>query len=535
MDTPIGDTGSAKPTAALPYAIVGVTALASVLLYLDRVCISFTEVYVREDLGINSVRMGWILGAFFFSYALAQVPSGWLSDRFGPRIMLTIYILAWSLFTALTGLTIGFVTLLAVRLAFGVAQAGAYPTSAVILGRWISPAGRGQASSVVALGGRLGGAAAPLLTAVLLTALAPAESARLVPGDLLDSDKLLGQLSPEGDAPQAQLGRRLRARLPVRFFFEDEPTQLREGLNDALAATGLTDGLDWSEVSLSREARALLAIPPESRTPGETERLNRLVLETAFPGTIRQIQGRAWREVMWLYGLMGLGVAAVFWLVVPKTPVASRQGIPWRVLMTNRSMCLSGMMQFGINIGWVFLITLLPRYLVEAYRVPIEERGLMAMAPLLAGCVGMLLGGRLTDVLTVSLGRRWGRALPIGLTQFVCALACLACPLLSGAWSVVAALAVMAVMVDLGVPAIWAFVQDVGGRHTGSALGWGNMWGNLGAAVSPVLLSQVQLLGGWTAVFVTCAVFFALAATAGLFIDASRPLEEDESPTRQRG
>src|SRR5262249_33134132 len=124
-----------------------------------------------------------------------------------------------------------------------------------------------------------------------------------------------------------------------------------------------------------------------------------------------------------------------------------------------------------------------------------------------------------------SLGRGWGRALPIGLTQFACAVACLACPLLPDAWSVIVALGVMSACVDLGVPAIWAFVQDVGGRHTGSALGWGNMWGNFGAALSPVLLTRVQELGGWTAVFVTCAVSFALAATAGLFIDARRPLE----------
>lgn len=530
MNPSVEDPGSAKPTSLLPYAVVGVTALASILLYLDRVCISFTEVYVREDLGINAERMGWILGAFFFTYALAQVPSGWLSDRFGPRLMLTVYILVWSLFTALTGLTVGFLTLLAARLAFGVAQAGAYPTAAVILGRWISPTGRGQASSVVALGGRIGGATAPLLTAVLLTAFAPTGSSSLMPGDLLAPNELLKILRQEGDTVQADLGRRVLAQLPTSAS-EGDPDALREGLNEALTHPGLLEGLNWSAVNLSREARALLAIPPEDRTPEQTERLNRLALETVFPDTIRQIQGRAWREVMWLYGGVGLLVAALFWLVVRDRPTTAadvpivREGIPWRVLVRSRSMFLSGLMQFGINIGWVFLITLLPRYLVEAYRVPIEERGMMATVPLLAGCVGMLLGGRLTDVLTRSLGRRWGRALPIGLTQFVCAAACLACPLLPGAWSVVAALAVMAMAVDLGVPAIWAFVQDVGGRHTGAALGWGNMWGNFGAALSPVLLSQVQGIGGWTAVFATCAAFFAVAATAGLFIDAGRPLE----------
>ena len=53
-------------------------------------------------------------------------------------------------------------------------------------------------------------------------------------------------------------------------------------------------------------------------------------------------------------------------------------------------------------------------------------------------------------------------------------------------------LRVMAFLVDLGIPSIWAFAQDVGGRHVGAALGWGNMWGNLGAAASPVALQIIR-------------------------------------------
>jgi MFS transporter, ACS family, glucarate transporter len=525
---------SADPLATLPawraYGVVGVMALAAVLLYLDRVCISFGDIYIREDLGLDKTQMGWVLGAFFFSYALAQVPSGWLSDRFGPRITLTLYILVWSLFTTVTGLAVGLVSLLAARLAFGVAQAGAYPTAAVLIGRWVPAASRGVASSVVALGGRVGGAVAPVLTAVLLTLLIPVNESRLETGDLLAPEQLVGEMETPGDETLARLRRRVRERLPASAL-PSSPNEeaLRAALNDVLADPTLTEELDWSLVALPREARTLLQKPATYRTSAETERLNRLALEPAFPGLVRQLYGRAWREVMWLYGGLGLLVAAAFWLTVRDhpsgdAPRATRQGMPWLLLLRSRSMALSGLMQFGINIGWVFLITLLPRYLAEA-RVPIEERGTMAMVPLLAGCAGMLVGGRLTDALTIALGRRWGRALPIGLTQYGCAAACLACLWLDTPWGIVAALSVMSAAVDLGVPAIWAFVQDVGGRHTGAALGYGNMWGNLGAAVSPVLLSQVEVRGGWSAVFVTCAVAFAVAATAGLLIDARRPLE----------
>src|SRR5207247_2419412 len=137
----------------------------------------------REELGITPVEMGWVFGAFFFSYALAQVPSGWLSDRWGARRMMVIYILGWSLFTAATGWATGLVTLLVARLAFGVGQAGAYPTAASLLSRWVPAAQRGRASSFVALGGRLGGAAASFVTAALLIAFVPSTN-----GSRLEAD-----------------------------------------------------------------------------------------------------------------------------------------------------------------------------------------------------------------------------------------------------------------------------------------------------------------------------------------------------------
>src|SRR5207253_5530150 len=80
------------------YLIVLVAMLAAVLLYLERVCVSVAEVYVREDLRIGKMEMDVAFGAFFIAYALGQVPSGWLSQRYGPRLMLALYMLGWSVF-----------------------------------------------------------------------------------------------------------------------------------------------------------------------------------------------------------------------------------------------------------------------------------------------------------------------------------------------------------------------------------------------------------------------------------------------------
>jgi nitrate/nitrite transporter NarK len=251
-----------------------------------------------------------------------------------------------------------------------------------------------------------------------------------------------------------------------------------------------------------------------------------------------------------LYGAFGLLVAAVYWIIARDSPAqhpwcnaaeirsiekgtdgAARTAVgpptapPWRLLLYNRNLALMSFSEFGANLGWAFVVTLLPDYLVETFAVPIEERGTMASVPLMVGSVGMLAGGWLTDFLTRRLGLRWGRAAPNSLSKFISAAAFLACLWLPSAWGVVAAMAVMAVTTDLAVPTVWAFSQDIGGRNAGAALGWSNMWGNLGAALSPVVLAGAREAGGWSLAFLAAAISFILAGIAAAFVDANKPIE----------
>ena len=117
---------------------------------------------------ISKNKIGSILGAFFFSYALFQVPAGWFSDRLGARRMLTLYILVWSILTWMTGWVGSLYGLMFARFFFGFAQSGAYPTSSAIVRRWFPVSSRGRASGLIAFGGRLGGALAPFLTTLLI-------------------------------------------------------------------------------------------------------------------------------------------------------------------------------------------------------------------------------------------------------------------------------------------------------------------------------------------------------------------------------
>ena len=85
--------------------IIAVSMAMAFILYLDRICLAeiVKAVSFQQEVALTKEQIGRVLGVFFFSYALFQVPAGWASDRLGARPMLTLYIVLWSLFTALTG------------------------------------------------------------------------------------------------------------------------------------------------------------------------------------------------------------------------------------------------------------------------------------------------------------------------------------------------------------------------------------------------------------------------------------------------
>src|SRR5947208_2985684 len=125
----------------------------------------------QQEMAIDKLKTGDVLAAFFFAYALGQMPAGWLADRFGPRRMLVAYIALWSLCTAFTGFVTGLIALVIVRCACGLAEAGAYPSSGLLISRWFPFTHRARANGVVAFGGRVGNSMALWLTAGAIAAL----------------------------------------------------------------------------------------------------------------------------------------------------------------------------------------------------------------------------------------------------------------------------------------------------------------------------------------------------------------------------
>jgi ACS family glucarate transporter-like MFS transporter len=147
------------------------TCLLAVLLYVDRVCISTAEGPIRHELQLTDTEFGWALSAFALGYALCQTPAGMLADRFGPRRVLAAVVIAWSLFTGMTGLVGGLAGLLVVRFLFGAGEAGAFPGMARAIYSWIPMGERGLAQGINFSGARLGAALALPLVAGMVEAL----------------------------------------------------------------------------------------------------------------------------------------------------------------------------------------------------------------------------------------------------------------------------------------------------------------------------------------------------------------------------
>lgn len=140
--------------------LIAATFALSVLLYIDRICISAAKDEISHELKLDDREFGMVLSSFALGYALFQTPSGWLADRFGPRRILTAIVIFWSLFTGLTATVISLPALLVTRFLFGAGEAGAFPGIARATYSWIPVQERGLLQGINFSGSRVGGAIA---------------------------------------------------------------------------------------------------------------------------------------------------------------------------------------------------------------------------------------------------------------------------------------------------------------------------------------------------------------------------------------
>jgi len=166
--TGMNDAVPARRPTRVRHAVLWMTVLAYMITYMDRVVISTAAPSIQQEFGFTAITMGWIFSTFQITYALFQIPGGWLGDRFGPRRALTWIVVWWSSFTALTAMTWSAASMLVCRALFGAGEAGAFPIATRSLSRWMLPQERGFAQGVTHAGARLGGAVTPVFVVLLI-------------------------------------------------------------------------------------------------------------------------------------------------------------------------------------------------------------------------------------------------------------------------------------------------------------------------------------------------------------------------------
>ncbi len=149
-------------------AIILVTA-AIALNYMDRSTLAIGNLKIRQEFGLSATAIGGLGSAWALTYGLAQLPSGYLLDRIGPKVLVGAAMVAWSLCQAAGGLAGSYLQLMLSRIGLGATEAPCFPSATRSVSDWFDVKDRGTPSGVYTSGAYIGPTLAPpILTGLML-------------------------------------------------------------------------------------------------------------------------------------------------------------------------------------------------------------------------------------------------------------------------------------------------------------------------------------------------------------------------------
>ena len=175
-------------------------------------------------------------------------------------------------------------------------------------------------------------------------------------------------------------------------------------------------------------------------------------------------------------------------------------------------------------------ITWLPTYLEKVRGFSGMKGGFLAGMPMLLSVVADLLGGLSTDAAVRKFGRRWGRAM-IGIGSFLSAAVALALGTAASDPTTAAILiSIAAASANFPLGAAWSACIDIGGNRAGVVSAYMNTAGQVGGALSPVILAyMLKNFDSWNAPLYFTAILYVFGALMWFGINADRPIfGEDE-------
>ncbi|WHY58943.1 MFS transporter [Peribacillus simplex] len=150
--------------------ISGLLFVGMILSFFDRVAINVGIIPIADEFHLNTSQTGFLISIFFVSYSLMQPLGGWMTDKYGARVMVTVSLFSWSLFTVMSGFAWSFMSLLFIRFLFGLGEGPFYPASMSTIRDNFPEEERGRANSFFLSAQNIGGILGTALAASMVVA-----------------------------------------------------------------------------------------------------------------------------------------------------------------------------------------------------------------------------------------------------------------------------------------------------------------------------------------------------------------------------
>jgi sugar phosphate permease len=263
-----------------------------------------------------------------------------------------------------------------------------------------------------------------------------------------------------------------------------------------------------------------------------------------------------WRWIFYLFGAVGFLWSVVFYLLyrnlpeehpkVNRSELAHVRGCnpdgsikaielhpqlspPWRTIFRSANMWYIAAGYCCFYYGTYFFMTWFPTYLLEYRHLALKTVGTLASLPLLAGMVGDIVGGTLTDAVYRKTGKLKFARRVVAAPAMLASGACLIpAAMAHSAWTAILCLTASLFFLELVVSPAWAVPMDVGGAYSGTVSGVMNMAGSLAASVSPIVFGVLLQRGLWiTPFFISALVLLTGALIWAFLIDPEKSVVED--------
>ena len=258
-----------------------------------------------------------------------------------------------------------------------------------------------------------------------------------------------------------------------------------------------------------------------------------------------------WRWIFYLFGAAGLLWSAAFYLLYQNLPekharvnqeelarirgrdadgeikpitLHQQLATPWKTIFRSANMWYIAAGYCCFYYGTYFFMTWFPTYLVDYRHLSLKTVGVWASLPLLAGMVGDIVGGTLTDKVYRRTGKlKFARrivAAPAMLASGVCLIPAATA---HSAWTAILCLTASLFFLELVISPAWAVPMDVGGEYSGTVCGVMNMAGSLAASLSPIIFGALVQRGFWILpFFISAGVLLTGALIWAFLIDAEK-------------